>query len=124
VRFPEGRPRGVARYRLEARAQQAGQTGALLEAGTFDWEDRAEYDETGQLHIRGTVWHVGDAPAYDPQAVITLFDSADRVIGVAAASIGDGPLPPGGSLRFDVPLPPGGAEPVRYQVTIQARRQP
>jgi len=124
VRFPEGRPRGVARYRLEARAQQAGQTGALLDAGTFDWEDRAEYDETGQLHIRGTVWHVGDAPAYDPQAVITLFDSADRVIGVAAASIGDGPLPPGGSLRFDVPLPPGGAEPVRYQVTIQAHRQP
>ncbi len=123
VRFPDGRPRGVARYRLEARAQYAAQPGALLGAGTFDWEDRAEYDDQGQLHIRGTLWHTGDAPAYDLQAVITLFDSADRVIGVAAASIGDGPLQPGGSLRFDVPVPPGGAEAVHYQLTIQARRQ-
>ncbi len=124
VRFPQGRPSGVARYRLEARAQQAGQVDVLLGAGAFDWEDRAEYDDSGQLHIRGTVWYLGDAPAHDPQAVVTLFDSADRVVGVTVASIGDGLLSPGGSLRFDVPLPAGEVEPVHYQVTIQARRQP
>lgn len=125
VRFEEGRPSDAERLALRAGAQRA--DAALLDyygPEFFEWEDRAEYDESGRLHIRGTVWNVGTETAHHVQVLVTLFDAADRVVGYAAADVEDGPLAPDASARFDVPAPPAGAEPARYLVTIQASRRP
>lgn len=119
VRFDGARPARVARYRLQAEAQEAG-AAELTRAGTgsFDWEDRAEYDETGLLHIRGTIWNAGPAPVREAQAVATLFDAANRAIGYVSQAVVSDALAPGESIRFDLSVPALAAEPVRYQLVV------
>lgn len=120
VQFANGWPRVAVRYALTADADQAGAVLATLYGPeSFDWEDRAEYDEQGQLHIRGTVWNAGTVLTRDVQAVVTVFDGVDRVVGLIAAPVGDAPLSPGESVRFDVPLTTLGGEPIRYQLVVQ-----
>lgn len=120
VQFGQGWPRVAVRYALTAEADPAGAIlTTLYGPESFDWEDRAEYDEAGQLHIRGTVWNAGTLTTRDVQAVVTVFDGADRVAGVIAAPVGSGPLAPGESVRFDVPLATLGGDPIRYQLVVQ-----
>lgn len=120
VQFANGWPRVAVRYALTADADQAGAVlSTLYGPESFDWEDRAEYDEAGQLHIRGTVWNAGTVTTRDVQAVVTVFDGVDRVVGLIAAPVGDAPLAPGESMRFDVPLPALGGDPIRYQLVMQ-----
>ncbi len=125
VRFDGGRPPAAVRVGLRAMAERAVE-GLRRYYGPqhFDWDDRAEYDDTGRLHIRGTVWNRGGEAAHNVQAIITFFDDADRVIGYVTAEPGEGPLAPGASTRFDVPVPRLGAEPARYLVSVQAETQP
>lgn len=115
----------TVRYRLAGQAQQAADSlRTVVGPGAFDWEDRAEYDEAGRLHIRGTVWNVSAGPVYAAQAVVTLFDGSDRVLGVVVADIGNGALGAGDSVRFDAPVSGEGGIPVRYQLTMTGRSQP
>ncbi len=123
LRFDAGWPRLAARYELHGSAQQAtAALAALYPPDAFAWEDRAEYDDAGRLHIRGTVWNQGDASARALQAVVTVFDALERVTGVVVAPIGDGVLAPGASARFDVPLGALGGDPIRYQLTLHGQR--
>jgi hypothetical protein len=123
VQFDGRRPSAAVRLGLRAEAQQAADSlAAFYGPEFFDWEDRAEYDEAGQLHIRGTIWNLGAVTARRVQAIITIFDSSDLVAGYVALDIGDGVLDAGDSARFDAPIPPLGAEPARYLVTVQAER--
>ncbi len=122
LRFDSGRPAAAFRLALAAEGRQA--TDALATyygPEHFDWEDRAEYDSEGRLHILGTVWNVGDARALDVQALVTVFDPADRVAGTVAQPAA-ATLDPGQSARFDAPVPVLGGDPAHYLVVMMARR--
>ncbi len=120
IRFEGDRPSTAVRFGLRAEGQAAGGSlGGFYGPQFFDWEDRAEYDAAGQLHIRGTIWNLGEAEAGDLQAVITLFDAADRVAGYVMVDVGEGMLAAGDSARFDVPVPPLAGEPARYLLSVQ-----
>ena len=119
VAFSGGWPRLAGRYELQATGDPAGPALATFygPAG-FDWEDQAEYDEAGQLHIRGRVWHTGTVAVQDVQAVVTVYDGQDRVVGVVTHPVGEGSFAPGESWEFDVPLAALGGEPIRYQLVM------
>ncbi len=122
LRFDAGRPAEAIRLALAADGQQAGSAlDAYYGPEHFDWEDRAEYDSEGQLHILGTVWNVGEARALDVQALVTVFDPADRVAGYVAHPI-VASLDAGQSTRFDAPIPALGGDPAHYLVVMIARR--
>ncbi len=119
VAFAGGWPRMARRYELHAEAAQAGVALAVFYGpGGFEWEDQAEYDEAGRLHIRGRVWNTGAVSARAVQALVTVFDGQDRVVGVVSGPVGVGPLAPGESMEFDVPLEALGGEPIRYQLVL------
>lgn len=125
VRFDGGKPPSVVRYELRAAATEAA---AALETyygpAFFSWEDNAEYDEQGLLHVRGTATNNGDRTAYHTQAIVTVLDNQDRVAGYFAVMVGPGELAPGDSQQFDAPFPRLGGEPARYLVTVQAQTTP
>ncbi len=125
VRFDSGRPIAVTRFGLQAEAVQADASlRTFVGPGSFDWEDRAEYDDEGRLHIQGTVWNAGDAAVYNTTGVITVFDAQNQVIGYVIAEIAPGALGPGESMRFDTPLDEVGGNPARYLLALHARSQP
>ena len=125
VAFDAGRPPAAVRLGLWAEAQPAVESlAAFYGPGAFDWDDRAEYDDAGQLHIRGTVWNVGSQTAHAVRAIITLFDAADQVAGYVTAGVGEGTLTAGASARFDAPVSRLGAEPTHYLVTVQGEIGP
>lgn len=121
IRFEGSRPSAAVRFGVRADGQVADSSqNAYYGPQFFDWEDRAEYDEAGQLHVRGTIWNLGEVEARNVQAVITLFDAADRVTGYVAVEVAEGSLAAGDSARFDAPVPPMGSEPARYLLSVQA----
>lgn len=119
IAVSDGWPRLAVRYELQATARAA--TAAdrvILGAEGFEWEDEAQYDAQGGLHIQGMVWNTGGATVQAVQSVVTVFDEADRVIGVVPGPVIEQALAPGDSARFDVPLASLGGEPIRYQLTL------
>ena len=72
----------------------------------------------------GTVWNSGTDTAYRVQALVTLFDGQDRVLGYTSVFVGTGSLAPGSSARFDARVPQLGVEPSRYLVTILGSSRP
>ena len=123
VRFDGPRPAQAARIALQAGGRQAVAALAGYEGPeAFEWEDRAEYDANGQLHVLGTIWNAGDAPAANVEALITLLDSAERVAGYVTLPVAER-LEPGASTRFDAPVPPLGGDPASYLISVQGRRQ-
>jgi hypothetical protein len=122
VHFDGPRPAQAARISLQSGGRQA--VAALAGyAGpeNFEWEDRAEYDSGGQLHVLGTIWNAGQTSMTNVEALITLLDSADRVAGYVTIPVADR-LEPGASIRFDAPVPPLGGDPASYLVAVQGRR--
>ncbi len=126
VRFDSGWPLAATRYALRVEARQAADSLATFYGPqAFDWEDRAEYDDQGALHVRGTVRNTGGQTAYNMQVIITLFDAQEHAIGYTTASLGQGfPLEEGATAQFDAPIPRLGGSPASYLVTVQAQTQP
>ncbi len=126
VRFDDSWPLTATHYALQVEAQQAIDSLATFYGpSAFEWEDRAEYDEQGTLHVRGTVRNSGGQTAYNMQVIITLFDAQERAIGYTTASLGQGfPLEAGAAAQFDAPIPRLGGSPASYLVTVQAQTQP
>lgn len=122
VRFAVGRPSDALRYTLVAEGEQTEPgSGNTLGAEAFTWEDDAQYDEAGDLHVSGLVTNVTQQSAVDVQAVVTLFSGRDEVLGHVVVDQTD-LLPSGETSRFDIPIPEVGAPPVRYLITFQARQ--
>lgn len=123
VVFPGGWPRMARRYELHAEAAQAGAAlAAFYGPAGFDWEDQAAYDEAGQLHVRGRAWNTGAVSVRAVQALVTVFDGQDRVVGVVIGPVGVEVVAPGESVEFDVPLGMLGGEPIRYQLVLVGQR--
>ncbi|MBN2472632.1 MAG: hypothetical protein JXN59_18050 [Anaerolineae bacterium] len=123
VVFAGGWPRLARRYQLQAEGAVAGAAlGGFYGPAGFEWEDQAEYDAAGQLHVRGRVWNTGTASIGAVQALVTVFDGQDRVVGVVTAPVGEMALAPGESRAFDVPLDALGGDAIRYQLMMVGQR--
>jgi hypothetical protein len=69
--------------------------------------------------ISGEVTNAGERLARQLRATVTVFDSAQHVIGSAFADLSPGTLAPGETVPFSLLLPEVGGEPTNYVVSIQ-----
>jgi hypothetical protein len=83
------------------------------------WTDQSAFDAQGRLTVTGTVESSARAEVYNVRAVLTVFDSRQRVIGAAWADVAP-QLAPGATADFALTVPDLGGEPVNYIVTVQA----
>lgn len=120
LRFGGGQPAQAAGYQvLLGKDWTPVGDSALYGADALAWTDESSFDGFGRLLVRGEVTNVSDQPVRDARATVTVFDSAQNVIGAGFADIAPAELEPGASTTFEIPLEDVGGEPVNYIVNIQ-----
>lgn len=84
------------------------------------WTDAMENSANGTLYVIGRVSNTSDEPVRQPQAIVTIFDQAGRVIAAGFADADVDVLPAGESASFNIAVPEQGGEAVNYLVSVQA----
>ncbi len=85
----------------------------------LSWTDSSTFDTFNRLLISGEVTNVSDHVVRQPRASVTVFDSAQNVIGAGYVDITPAALEPGSITPFEIPLQEVGGDPVNYIVNIQ-----
>lgn len=121
LRFGQGQPSLAQRFslRLGGPDWQNAPGRTVYGADVLRWTDQSAFDAQGRLTVTGTVESSARAEVYNVRAVLTVFDSRQRVIGAAWADVAP-QLVPGASADFALTVPDLGGEPVNYIVTVQA----
>jgi hypothetical protein len=125
LRFGQGQPSIASEFLLrvgddaETTALEHLPNDAVIGAGELTWTDQSSFDELDRLVISGEVTNTGERLARQLRATVTVFDSAQHVIGSAFADLSPGTLAPGETVPFSLLLPEVGGEPTNYVVSIQ-----
>lgn len=125
LRFGQGQPSIASEFMLrigddeETTALEHVPDDAVVGTGELTWSDQSSFDELNRLVISGEVTNAGDRLARRLRATVTVFDTAQHVIGAAFADLSPGTLAPGEMTPFSLLLPEIGGEPANYVVSVQ-----
>lgn len=125
LRFGQGQPSIASDFVLNVGSEEDGaqveilEEGALIGAGELAWTDESSFDQLNRLVIDGEVTNTGERMARQLRATVTVFNTAQQVIGAAFADLSPGTLAPGETTGFSLLLPELGGEPANYIVNVQ-----
>jgi hypothetical protein len=125
LRFGQGQPSIASEFVLRIGSDEADapigtlEDAALIGAGELAWTDQSSFDELNRLVIDGAVTNSGERSARQLRATVTVFNTAQQVIGAAFADLSPGTLAPGETTAFSILLPELGGEPANYIVNVQ-----
>ncbi|MBE2267331.1 MAG: hypothetical protein IAE80_03805 [Anaerolinea sp.] len=120
LRFGGGQPSTAASYtvRLGTDWTPIGE-GEIYGAESLTWTDESTFDASNRLIVRGSVTNISDHPITGLRATVTVFDSAQNVIGAVYSDLSPAELEPGASLPFEIPVPEIGGEARNYILNLQ-----
>lgn len=125
LRFGQGQPSIASEFLLRVGDDEENTTlehlpgDAVIGAGELTWTDQSSFDEFDRLVISGEVTNAGERMARGLRATVTIFDTAQHVIGAAFSDLSPGTLAPGETTPFSILLPEVGGEPANYVVNVQ-----
>jgi hypothetical protein len=86
----------------------------------LNWTDGTSYQDDGALVVSGEVTNTSAGMARQVRAVVTMFDSAQQVIGAASAELTPSLLAPGERAAYRFVFSELGGAPAQYVVNVQA----
>jgi hypothetical protein len=125
LRFGQGQPSIASDFLLRVGTEEEDvvieilEEGSLIGAGELSWTDESSFDELTRLIIDGEVTNTGERTARQLRATVTVFNTAQQVIGAAFTDLSPGTLAPGETSSFSILLPELGGEPANYIVNVQ-----
>lgn len=119
LRFGGGQPSTTATFVLTLGKEWLPEPVTIIGPEALSWTDSFAYDIDGRLVISGQVTNTGSVTARALQAIATVFDPAQNVIGAAFADVSPTALAAGETGAFTITLPEIGGEPVNYIVSVQ-----
>lgn len=121
LRFGQGQPSLSAGYTL-----QLGNAEWQLQPDTpfianeaLRWTDESEFTADGALIITGTVTNISDTLVREVRAVVTIFDTEQRVTAAAFANARPAELAPDEEAVFEFIITEYGQTPANYIVNVQ-----
>ena len=126
LRFGQGQPSIAAEFLLRVGNEPEGAQveilpdDALIGAGDLNWTDGSSFDNLERLVISGEITNTGERLSRQLRVTVTVFDTAQHVIGAAFSDLSPGSLAPGETTSFSILLPDLGGEPANYIVNVQA----
>jgi hypothetical protein len=123
LRFGDGQPALTTQYALVfGGGNWTPREAEILGSDVMTWTDEADFTEAGVLAITGEVTNTSqNTYVYEPRAVVTVFDEAQRVIGAGFRDLDDIELEPGETTAFELTVPELGGTPSRYILSVQGR---
>jgi hypothetical protein len=120
LRFGEGVAPGNARYTVSLVTENWEPIPpTFIGQEALTWEDESSFDDTGVLHITGSVTNEAEVAVTDLLGIITVFDAQQQVIAAWFAPLSGEALGAGDGLDFDIRVPEVGGQPVNYILDIQ-----
>ena len=126
LRFGQGQPSIASNFLLHVGSEEGEgaqveilEEGTLIGAGELAWTDQSSFDELRRLVIEGEVTNVGERMVRQLRATVTVFNTAQQVIGATFAELSPGTLAPGETTSFSILLPELGGDPANYIVNVQ-----
>jgi hypothetical protein len=121
LRFGQGQPVGVVRYRLEIIQDEAIAAPSTIYSGNeLTWTDDAVFTADGILAISGTVANTSGQTIRNPRAVVTVFDRDGNVVAAAYNDLITTTLAPNDTAPYSLLIAERGGDMVNYLVQIQA----
>jgi hypothetical protein len=122
LRFGQGQPSLALTYSLTLGGEAWQPTNPVIYGqNEMTWTDESHFDSFSRLVVSGSVTNISDHEIREPRAIITVFDSAQNVIGAGFGDItpAERELAPGETATFEITLPELGGDPENYIVNVQ-----
>lgn len=121
LRFGQGQPINAVGYRVTMGDQPTTPPArTIIAAPVLQWTDESIFTAEGRLLVTGTVTNTGNQTAFDPMAMVTVFDGSGDVIGAWYQALVTRELRPGESAPYEVNVIELGGGARNYIVELQA----
>ncbi len=122
LRFGQGQPADATGYTVTLGTSDWVPDAPLsiAPADALTWTDNIEFSQDRQLFVVGTITNLSEQPVRNPRATVTIFDDAERVIGVGFADADSELLAAGAATAYTILVQDVGGTPANYLVNVQA----
>ena len=126
LRFGQGQPADATSYTVTLGTPDwvPAEPRPIAPPDALTWSDDIQFSQDRQLFVVGTVTNISPEPVRRPRATVTVFDDAERVIGVGFADAelasGRDVLPAGAQAPYTILVQDVGGTPANYLVNVQA----